>query len=46
MAVRNLVSHAGWADPPEDRALEMLAVMSYVAHLAAAATSRRCSSRG
>ncbi len=34
MAVRNLVSHAGWADPPEDRALEMLAVMSYVAHLA------------
>ncbi len=33
MAVHNL-SHAGWADPPEDRALEMLAVMSYVAHLA------------
>lgn len=34
MAVRNLVSHPGWPDPSEVEALEMLAVMSYVAHLA------------
>lgn len=33
MAVRNLVSHPGWPEPPDDEALEMLAVMSYVAHL-------------
>lgn len=33
LAVRNLVSHPGWPDPPEVEALEMLAVMSYVAHL-------------
>ncbi len=33
MAVRNLVSHSEWRDPSEDEALEMLAVLSYVAHL-------------
>lgn len=32
MAVRNLVSHPGWPDPSETEALEMLAVMSYIAH--------------
>jgi uncharacterized protein (TIGR02391 family) len=33
MGVRNLVSHAEWPDPSESEALEMLAVLSYVAHL-------------
>lgn len=33
MAVRNLVSHPGWPDPGPAEALEMLAVLSYVAHL-------------
>jgi Protein of unknown function (Hypoth_ymh) len=33
MAVRNLVSHPGWPDPSDEEALEMLAVMSNVAHL-------------
>lgn len=33
MAVRNLVSHPEWPDPDETEALEMLAVLSYVAHL-------------
>jgi len=33
MGVRNLVSHPGWADPTPSEALEMLAVLSYVAHL-------------
>ncbi|WP_087101787.1 TIGR02391 family protein [Nocardiopsis sp. JB363] len=33
MAVRNLVSHPGWPDPSNREALEMLAVLSYVAHL-------------
>ena len=33
MAVRNLVSHPEWPDPDEPEALEMLAVLSYVAHL-------------
>jgi hypothetical protein len=33
MAVRNLVSHPSWPEPSDDEALEMLAVMSYVAHL-------------
>lgn len=33
MAVRNLVSHPEWPDPSESEALEMLAVLSYVAHL-------------
>jgi len=33
MGVRNLVSHPGWPDPSEREALEMLAVLSYVAHL-------------
>jgi Protein of unknown function (Hypoth_ymh) len=33
MAVRNLVSHPEWPDPDESEALEMLAVLSYVAHL-------------
>jgi len=33
MGVRNLVSHAEWPDPSESDALEMLAVLSYVAHL-------------
>jgi hypothetical protein len=31
--VRNLVSHPGWPDPTADEALEMLAVLSYVARL-------------
>jgi uncharacterized protein (TIGR02391 family) len=34
MGVRNLVSHPEWQDPSESEALEMLAVLSYVAHLA------------
>jgi Protein of unknown function (Hypoth_ymh) len=33
MAVRNLVSHPGWPAPTSSEALEMLAVLSYVAHL-------------
>lgn len=33
MAVRNLVSHPGWPDPAPREALEMLAVLSYLAHL-------------
>jgi hypothetical protein len=33
MAVRNLVSHPGWPDPSPSEALEMLAVLSYVARL-------------
>lgn len=33
MAVRNLVSHPGWPEPDDNEALEMLAVLSYVAHL-------------
>ena len=33
MGVRNLVSHPGWANPDPHEALEMLAVLSYVAHL-------------
>lgn len=33
MGVRNLVSHPEWHDPSESEALEMLAVLSYVAHL-------------
>ncbi len=33
MAVRNLVSHPGWPDPTASEALEMLAVLSFVAHL-------------
>jgi hypothetical protein len=33
MGVRNLVSHPEWPDPTEAEALEMLAVLSYVAHL-------------
>lgn len=33
MGVRNLISHPEWPDPSEDEALEMLAVLSYVAHL-------------
>lgn len=33
MAVRNLVSHPGWPEPGPPEALEMLAVLSYVAHL-------------
>lgn len=33
MGVRNLVSHHGWPDPTAGEALEMLAVLSYVAHL-------------
>jgi hypothetical protein len=32
-AVRNLVSHPEWPDPADTEALEMLAVLSYVAHL-------------
>jgi hypothetical protein len=35
MGVRNLVSHPGWPDPSPREALEMLAVLSYVAHLVA-----------
>lgn len=33
MAVRNLVSHPGWPDPSPREGLEMLAVLSYIAHL-------------
>jgi Protein of unknown function (Hypoth_ymh) len=33
MGVRNLVSHPGCPDPSPSEALEMLAVLSYVAHL-------------
>lgn len=33
MGVRNLVSHPGWPEPTSSEALEMLAVLSYVAHL-------------
>ncbi|MEQ1699265.1 MAG: TIGR02391 family protein [Ilumatobacteraceae bacterium] len=33
MAVRNLVSHPGWPEPTPSASLEMLAVLSYVAHL-------------
>jgi hypothetical protein len=33
MGVRNLVSHPGWPEPSPREALEMLAVLSYVAHL-------------
>jgi hypothetical protein len=33
MGVRNLVSHPGWPEPSADEVLEMLAVLSYVAHL-------------
>jgi hypothetical protein len=33
MGVRNLVSHLGWPDPSSREAIEMLAVLSYVAHL-------------
>ncbi|HEX5115948.1 MAG TPA: TIGR02391 family protein [Pseudonocardiaceae bacterium] len=33
MGVRNLVSHPGWPDPSPQQALEMLAVLSYVANL-------------
>ena len=33
LGVRNLVSHPGWPDPSPREALEMLAVLSYVAHL-------------
>jgi hypothetical protein len=33
MGVRNLVSHPGWPEPSSPEALEMLAVLSYVAHL-------------
>ncbi|WP_283134597.1 TIGR02391 family protein [Rhizohabitans arisaemae] len=33
MGVRNLVSHPGWPDPSPREAIEMLAVLSYVAHL-------------
>jgi hypothetical protein len=33
MGVRNLVSHPGWPKPDAPEALEMLAVLSYVAHL-------------
>ena len=33
MGVRNLVSHPGWPNPTPSEALEMLAVLSYVAHL-------------
>lgn len=38
MGVRNLVSHPEWPDPSETEALEMLAVLSYVAHLVDKAT--------
>jgi hypothetical protein len=38
MAVRNLVSHPEWPNPSEGEALEMLAVLSYVAHLVDRAT--------
>jgi len=43
MGVRNLVSHPGWPDPPPDEALEMLAVLSYVAHLVDKATTEQVS---
>jgi hypothetical protein len=33
MGVRNLVSHPGWPSPDSTEAVEMLAVLSYVAHL-------------
>lgn len=33
MAIRNLVSHPEWTDPSDSEALEMLAVLSFVAHL-------------
>lgn len=33
MGVRNLVSHPGWPNPNVLEAIEMLAVLSYVAHL-------------
>lgn len=33
LAIRNLVSHPGWPDPSPSEALEMLAVLSYVARL-------------
>lgn len=33
MGVRNLVSHPGWPDPGPNEALEMIAVLSYVARL-------------
>jgi len=33
LGVRNLVSHPGWPKPTASEALEMLAVLSYVAHL-------------
>lgn len=33
MGVRNLVSHPGWPDPSPNEALEMLAILSYVARL-------------
>lgn len=33
LGIRNLVSHPEWHDPDENEALEMLAVLSYVAHL-------------
>ncbi len=33
LGVRNLMAHPGWPDPTADEALEMLAVISYVAHL-------------
>ncbi|MHA7732966.1 TIGR02391 family protein [Mycobacterium sp. ML3] len=33
LAVRNLVSHPGWPEPDIGEALEMIAVLSHVAHL-------------
>ncbi|KLL12542.1 hypothetical protein BL254_23945 [Protofrankia sp. BMG5.30] len=33
LGVRNLVSHPGWPDPNARQALEMLAVLSYIARL-------------
>jgi len=33
MGIRNLVSHSGWPEPTASEALEMLAVLSYVARL-------------
>jgi len=33
MGVRNMVAHPGWPEPDASEALEMLAVLSYVAHL-------------
>jgi len=33
LAVRNLVSHPGWPEPDPGEALEMIAVLSHVAHL-------------